>query len=255
MNIKLVTRIFKEIIDEVFRPNKRKRGIVRSSRYFSNLSFLELRKALKEDKIDLIVDVGANSGQFYSLCRKELKYSGKVFSFEPNPVMVQILQDSQKNDPDWEVFPFALGAAEGTLSFNVYQDSKLSSFLNGTDKNLEGFRDKFRFDKSVQVIVKTLDSFFEERGGIRGVSSVFLKLDTQGFDLEVLKGLNKYKHLVKYIQSEISVIPIYENMPHYTESINCFESEGYRLISLVPVTREKETGFVIEFDALWGRHI
>ena len=62
-------------------------------------------------------------------------------------------------------------------------------------------------------------------------------------------------HLVKYIQSEISVIPIYENMPHYTESINCFESEGYRLISLVPVTREKETGFVIEFDALWGRHI
>ena len=132
MNIKLVTRIFKEIIDEVFRPNKRKRGIVRSSRYFSNLSFLELRKALKEDKIDLIVDVGANSGQFYSLCRKELKYSGKVFSFEPNPVMVQILQDSQKNDPDWEVFPFALGAAEGTLSFNIYQDSKLSSFLNGT---------------------------------------------------------------------------------------------------------------------------
>ena len=255
MNAKLVTNNIKELIEEVFRPIKSKRGIVRSSRYFSNLSYLELRTALKEGKIDLVVDVGANSGQFYSLLRRQLKYGGKIFSFEPNPGMFNMLQDLKKHDPDWDIFSFALGASESTLSFNIYQDSKLSSFLDGTDKNSARFKDKFKIEKSILVSVKTLDSFFDERGEMPGVTSVFLKLDTQGFDLEVLKGLRKYKPLVKYIQSEISVIPIYDKMPHYTESINRFEEEGYKMISLVPVTREKDKGFVIEFDVLWGRQI
>jgi FkbM family methyltransferase len=253
MNIKLITNDVKELIEEIFLSNKKKREIVRSARYFSNIAYVELQSIVKDKGIDLVLDVGANSGQFYTYLRSEVKYTGRIFSFEPNPEMHTILQRLKNNDSALEVFPYALGATEGSLSFNIYEDSKLSSFLHGNDKSSERFKDKFNAAKSIEVPVKTLDSFIESQPIFSGAKSLFLKLDTQGFDLEVFKGVKKHKGLIKYIQSELSVIPLYTNMPHYTKSIEFFEAEGYRIISLIPVTREKSNGQVIEFDALWGQ--
>jgi FkbM family methyltransferase len=252
MNIKLITNNMKDIVEEVFFGSRIKRELIRSSRYFSNMSYIEMKSMLRDNGIDLVLDVGANSGQFYLQLRKQIGYTGKVFSFEPNPAMQAGLQKLKAADDNFEVFPHALGASESTLQLNVYKDSKLSSFLQGSDKRVDRFKDKFTTYETVEVPIKTLDGFFAARPEL-DAASVFLKMDTQGFDLEVLKGLQQHRDKVKFIQSELSVIPLYENMPHYTESINFFEAAGYRVISLIPVTREKNKNHVIEFDAVWGK--
>ncbi|WP_333819865.1 FkbM family methyltransferase [Ohtaekwangia sp.] len=253
MNIKLITNNIKELIEETFLSNRKKRDIIRSARYFNNIAYIGMQSILRDKGIDLVLDVGANCGQFYTYLRTEVGYKGRIFSFEPNPEMQAALQKLKTADTSLEIFPFALGASEGSMSFNIYEDSKLSSFLQGNDKSSERFKDKFNVSKKIEVPVKTLDSFIESQPVFNGVKSLFLKLDTQGFDLEVFKGVSKHKHLIKYIQSELSVIPLYTGMPHYTKSIEFFEAQGYRIISLVPVTREKANGQVIEFDALWGQ--
>jgi FkbM family methyltransferase len=252
MNIKLVLNNIKDSIEEIFFRHRVKRELVRSSRYFSNMSYVELKSILTDNRIDLVFDVGANSGQFYLYLRKQIGYKGRIFSFEPNPAMQVALQRLKEADEKLEVFPFALGATESSLQLNVYEDSKLSSFFSGSDHTTERFKDKFKAVRTVEVPVKTLDAFFASRPELLK-ASVFLKMDTQGFDLEVFKGLQRYKDVVKFMQSELSVIPLYKNMPHFTQSINFFEAAGYRIISLIPVTRDKKKNHVIEFDALWGK--
>ncbi|MGO9527578.1 MAG: FkbM family methyltransferase [Verrucomicrobiia bacterium] len=77
---------------------------------------------------------------------------------------------------------------------------------------------------------------------------IFLKMDTQGYDLKVFKGLgNKLDHIVA-IQSEVSLIPIYENMPHRTDSISLYERAGFGVAGLFPVTLDACR--VIEHDCL-----
>ena len=53
------------------------------------------------------------------------------------------------------------------------------------------------------------------------------------------------------MQSEVSLIPIYEDMPHWTESIEMYEAAGFGVVGLYPVTRDD--GRVIEYDCLLKR--
>jgi hypothetical protein len=78
---------------------------------------------------------------------------------------------------------------------------------------------------------------------------LFLKLDTQGFDLEVFKGLGMYTDQVSLIQSEVSLLPIYDGMPHWTQSIEAYEQAGFSVAGMFPVTRTR-SGRVIEYDCL-----
>jgi hypothetical protein len=83
--------------------------------------------------------------------------------------------------------------------------------------------------------------------------NIFLKLDTQGFDAEVFKGLGSRLDDVRVLQSEISLIPIYENMPHWTESIALYESAGFGVAGMFPVNWD--AGRVVEYDCLLTRKI
>jgi len=81
---------------------------------------------------------------------------------------------------------------------------------------------------------------------------VFLKIDTQGYDMEVVKGAAGCIHWIMGLQSEISVAPIYEDMPHYTEALAYYESLGLSLMDLFIVSRAKD-GRVLEYDCLMAR--
>lgn len=79
---------------------------------------------------------------------------------------------------------------------------------------------------------------------------MYLKMDTQGYDLEVLKGLGSMHEFIFALQSEISVIPIYQNMPHLTDSISFLEKAGFEIAGMYPVNQEKSTLRMVEFDVL-----
>lgn len=76
-------------------------------------------------------------------------------------------------------------------------------------------------------------------------------METQGYDMEVFKGLgNKLKYVI-VLQSEVSLISIYEGMPHWTESISIYEKAGFGVVGMFPVNRD--SGRIIEYDCLLAR--
>ena len=91
--------------------------------------------------------------------------------------------------------------------------------------------------RSESVVVKRLDDVLPPLAEKFGISRVFLKMDTQGYDLEVFKGAFGCLGMIQGIQSELSVKPLYKNMPHYLEALSAYESAGFDLYNLSVVNR------------------
>jgi FkbM family methyltransferase len=147
-----------------------------------------LRRLFNLLRIDCVLDVGANLGQYHDFLRDKVGYTGLIVSFEPIPSHAQILRDrAQQSDPDWRVEGCALGAAPGTLKFNVMADSQFSSFLTPSHREVALFRDMNKVTDEITVEVRTLDTIIPR---LRQ-KNLYLNLDTQGFDLAVIKGARR----------------------------------------------------------------
>lgn len=85
-----------------------------------------------------------------------------------------------------------------------------------------------------------------------GGRSLFLKTDTQGFDMNVLRGLGARLEAVRGIQIEAGFKPIYEGMPRYGEVLNFLEQAGFALYGAYPVSRDP-THAIIEADFVFIR--
>ena len=81
----------------------------------------------------------------------------------------------------------------------------------------------------------------------------YLKMDTQGFDLEVFAGAGKRIADFVGMQSEVACLQLYEGSPSMAESIATYEAEGFGISGMYPVTREPATGRVVEFDCVMVR--
>ena len=77
-------------------------------------------------------------------------------------------------------------------------------------------------------------------------------MSAQGFDVEVFRGPERCMERIFALQSELSVSPIYEQMPHYLESLRYYESFGFSLMNLSVVSRTKQQS-VLEYDCLMAR--
>ena len=90
---------------------------------------------------------------------------------------------------------------------------------------------------------------FEEICRKYGVNESYLKIDTQGFDLNVVKGgLNVISNYVA-LQTEASVLPLYEGMPDYRETISFLNEMKFELSGVYPVTTDEKLR-LIEFDCV-----
>lgn len=212
------------------------------------LADTELKRVLEQYWIDLVLDVGANKGQFARHLRDCIGYEGRIISFEPVTEMFQQVSQYSADDPRWDVYPLALGDKEGERAINVTSATEFSSFLETNDYAAR-FGKIASIERRESVTVQRLDRFLENEVKDYSRSRIFLKMDTQGYDLNVFAGVGDALRSIVALQSEISAIPIYQGMPHLTESITCFEKAGFGIVGLFPVTREK-TLRIIEYDCL-----
>lgn len=190
-------------------------------------------------KIDAVIDVGANEGQF-GLFMRSLGFSGDIYSFEPVAGAYKSLSAIAENDKRWFVFNYALGAQSGESFINVSEFSVFSSILNINEYALE----KWSNSKTVhqqKITIKTLDECAAEGVFNRGGRFFFLKMDTQGYDLEVFKGARTILPNINCMLSELSLIHIYEGMPSFAESLTAFEGAGFSVSGFYPITRNKNT--------------
>ena len=81
----------------------------------------------------------------------------------------------------------------------------------------------------------------------------FLKMDTQGYDVEVFRGLGKRAREFVGLQSEVALMRLYEGMPRMAEALAVYEEAGFEVSGMYPVNREENSGRVLEFDCLMVR--
>lgn len=202
---------------------------------------------VRDRNIKLIIDVGANKGQFRDFLRNEIRYTGNIISFEPNPVDFEFCKQRSKLDEEWEVFPWALGSKSATLPLNIMKSSVFSSFHlpRGDVVNF----DSNRVEQTVNVPVRTLDDVIEELG--LDATDAYLKCDTQGHDLEVLRGATLMLSRLAAFQSELSLLPIYKGTPTMLTALGEMIDYGYRVAAMAPVSMH--AGAVIEYDCVMVR--
>jgi FkbM family methyltransferase len=192
-----------------------------------------LRELCRRFQIGLVLDVGANEGQYYDFLRGQVMYSGPVVSFEPVPSLARALADRSRRDRRWEIRQTALGSGKGTGQFNVAGSSQVSSFL--------AFSDNARHIPVVAVetvAIDTLNDLGPELFRDVPPERTFLKLDTQGYDLEVLKGASDYVDRLPFLTTEVPFIHIYENMPGYEDYFAYFRERKFGLVGMWSTSRD-----------------
>jgi FkbM family methyltransferase len=130
-------------------------------------------------KGDLVFDVGANIGQSLE---NFLPLGARVISVEPQPNCVRVLEERFGNNRNVTIIKRGLSDKADVLTLSICEDSGLSSFAT---KWKEGRFFNFKWEDDVEVPVTTLDSLIRRFGIPK-----FCKIDVEGFELRVLKGLS-----------------------------------------------------------------
>ena len=209
-----------------------------------------LMNVFADNEIDCVIDVGANAGQYGAFLRGA-GFAGHIVSFEPVASVFELLQARAKTDGKWICFQSALGEETEQRTMNVYDSTMFSSFLDANAyskeiwNSLQGVRPEV-------VAVARLDDLMPEILARTKARNVFLKMDTQGFDRHVFRGaLGSLLH-IRALQSELSLIAVYEDMPPAYETLNDFHRENYFISGMYPINRDKSLA-VIEYDCVLVR--
>lgn len=209
-----------------------------------------LRRLFELKHIDCVIDVGANKGQYRDFLRRDVGFRGQILSFEPISALALALKDRARTDSKWAIYQLALGSTTQTLPINVMSASDFSSFLKPDHTAVKEFYESNTIARTELVQMERLDaviSSFESEN--RGFQRYFLKLDTQGFDLEALKGSEESLQRIPGLQTEVSQVPIYKGMPTMAESLSYLNDRNFQISAMFPVTFDRHLR-AIEFDCV-----
>lgn len=189
-----------------------KTGIYLKIKRFTASASEQMRDAMlfNHHNIDLVIDIGANTGQFAE-SMIDFGYKGKIVSFEPvgGVVYEELCKRSQKY-PQWQVAPrCAIGNRNGKVAVNVCEDSVFSSLLP-IQKGYSDYNPKAQIVRTEEVDIFTLDAIIDKYADNNSI--ILIKIDTQGFEKEVLEGATETLKRVKGIKIEIPLFAIYENV-------------------------------------------
>jgi FkbM family methyltransferase len=205
---------------------------------------------LRAYRVDWVLDVGANRGQFAETLRRS-GFTGRIVSFEPVPEAFAALERAARDDPRWSVHPYALGREDGVVAMNVVPGT-LSSIRAPTPFGARRYA-RLREPRTVAVPVRRLDTVLDDVLADVAAPRAYLKLDTQGYDVEVFAGLGARAADIVAMQSEVALLTIYEGMPRLPEALLAYEAAGFQVTALYPVSRETRTARVLEFDCVMVR--
>ena len=175
--------------------------------YFQQKKIIKLINS-KFLKPVIVFDVGAHYGETIRLFNKKLKLK-KIYSFEASPKNYQVLQKKifKHNSDKIEIFNYGIGEKMSKGLINQTLESS-SSTINKLNMNSKYFKKKLKilniksknyFQYPVPIEIISLDYFIEKKK-IEYID--LLKIDTEGYELNVLKGLSKHNNKIKLIYFE-----------------------------------------------------
>lgn len=189
----------------------------------------------------ILFDVGANQGQsvksFQSACP-----SSQIHSFEPSKICFEVLKNNFPNSKNLKLNNKAVGSEKGSLKFNEYSWSALNSLLKRSFTKSE-IIDNYLVD------VITIDDYCEEN---KIVKINVLKTDTEGYELEVLKGAEKMmnENSIQFIYCEIFFYENYIDQSSFGDIYNYLLHKGFSLVRFYTFEYTDE-GLANRTDALF----
>lgn len=197
----------------------------------------------------LILDVGANEGQYAAALRNE-GYPGRIVSFEPLPTAFPALAARAAADPRWECRQVALGERDGETTLYEAANSLSSSLLPMLDRHRTA-APHARVVREHRVRVTTIDRVAPEVATPADV--IFLKADVQGGERQVLAGAAATLPRVALAELELSLVPLYDGAPSYLDVIEAMTAEGFRIVWLERAMIDRERDELLQVDALFRR--
>lgn len=210
----------------------------------------QLEHALRNHKIDLVLDVGANVGQFAKGLR-EVGYKDRIISFEPLIDAHHILSKAASGQREWEVHErCAIGDINGKIQINVSTNSVSSSVLPMLKEHSDAAPES-TFTRSEETPIQTLDSVSARYMTSR--NSTLIKIDTQGFEWQVLDGASETLKCARGVMIELSLVPLYSGQRLWQDIITRLETQGFNLWSLNPAFVDPRDGRTLQLDGVFFR--
>ncbi len=211
---------------------------------------VQLESLLSAFEIDCVIDVGANTGQFAALIR-EHGYRGQIVSFEPMAACAAVLESKRSADPAWSVHRFGLGSQSGEASLNHFSDATLCSLYSASENARAEFGPLAAPTGSERITLRPLDEVWDELVSPHAKRGVLLKIDTQGHDLEVLRGALKHLPHCSVILCEASFSALYQSAQNYHELFGFLEQNGFACAGIHTLCMSSLQPKLVEADALF----
>lgn len=205
---------------------------------------------LSTHRVNLVFDVGANTGQFARSLR-DLGYRGRIVSFEALSETWNKLQEACRSDPAWEVAPRAVvGAEDAEIEFHIAGNPACSSALKMLDALVRIVPESASVG-SEWLPLRRLDTIGASY--VRSDSVLLIKADVQGFEREVLKGAPELLKKAIGLHLELSLVPLYENQCMYDEMIAEMKALGFEMWGFNPEFVDSGSGRMLQSNATFFR--
>lgn len=199
-------------------------------------------------EVDAVIDVGANDGG-YGRTLRQGGYKGQILSFEPLQGTYEKLLQAAGSDPNWHVAARqAIGDHDGEIEINVAGNTTSSSILPMNAAHAEA-APQSRYVGVERVPISRLDSIAHK--SIDDTKSILLKIDTQGYEMQVLHGAERLLERVAGLQIELSLTPLYAGQALYREIIDFLSERGFSLWSVIPGFTDPMSGRMLQMDGVF----
>ena len=211
---------------------------------------LRLLRALEYSGVSLVFDVGANVGQFALMLRSR-GFTGDIVSFEPLSAAHDVLQKAAISDSRWHIYPrVAIGNSDGEVQINISQNSVSSSILPMLERHLSA-AESSGYVAHETVPIARLDALVPVYAPPE--TGIFVKIDTQGYEWQVLDGAPETLRRAKGVLIELSLVPLYEGQRLWREIVDRLEAEGFVLWALQNGFTDTKNGRSLQVDAIFLR--
>jgi FkbM family methyltransferase len=203
---------------------------------------------LRKEEINLVLDIGANLGQFADGLLAA-GYSGRIVSFEPLSTIHSQLRANASRYPNWTVADrTALGEKAGSVRIHVSTAHASSSILEMLPSHLKAAPGS-DYVGAETVPVNRLDDLC----ALSPADRVVLKIDVQGYERQVLEGAPRVLGSCRAVITEMSLAPLYEGQVLVKDLWDLLASHGFEVWSLEPGFRDPATGRMLQFDGVFVR--